>query len=239
MKVSDETPGKMSLTKAKAKVDHALAFYDELMSADIPESIILIGDVSEPLVEKFVPPLDKEELQIWHRRAIPIEAVNRILRTFEVEVIQSLTVSSTSLILREVHKVLKRYEFFIGHIGELTLIITGALAFAEGYFEDDLKRGSANAWRAIMSLDAKALKAAIIERAKLLQEIAGYILESAILGIVTSIVEASLVAFTAEKWAEHVGPMIEVRKRAIQSLKDAAFPQGKGRVRRIKRSMKN
>ncbi len=243
MSFADEKSfGQEKLESLKKKIEATMKFYADLQAASLPESIIMVGDVADTATEKLVPHLKKKMLAEWLKRAAKIESVNDELKDFEFQVCEALTVSKSSVWFREIYKLFQKFTWVVDHTGEITLLLAASLGYASGTnAAEDFKYHVTRIIQLYLYEDSNQEE--LLDSLKQVGEIgldmAKYLATSAVLGLIATILESSLSAFAAAKYATTIAPAITTRDRKLESMRDVAFPQGKGRVRRKKRSRKN
>jgi hypothetical protein len=236
--------------QAKNTLDETLSFYKELQEESLPESIKDVAAVSGNLIEKFIPSVSEEALKKLHQRALSIEDANRILTDFENCAIQSLTVSTASIVFQEMHKTLKSFFWLIGHAGELVLAVGSAVAYALGYYGSDakmyLKKLASAVYDLLFSdeegeamIGAENIDDSLKNLSAIAKDIAEFIIGTVVLGVVVDTVLKALNGFTVLKFSNSVRPLLDCYSNAMTEISSALLPQKSGRKDRVRLSKKN
>jgi hypothetical protein len=219
------------VARAKAASKH----YKELQKASIAESITMIGDDLDVVTEFLVPKLNAKDLAHWKTRATKIEKINDALADFETGIIEETALANDTIWATEIHKAVAKIEWMAGHIGEITLALAAALGYASGRFGGDIWKGIKSSFKALFSGDVDKLTDELANLAVSEMEMIEELAKSAVLGLMAEILEGTVAALEAKNYALMLKPVLELKTITEDRLKAGAFPQGKGRVRRMKR----
>jgi len=226
--------GQTALQELQKKVTATIEFYNSLQTLSIPEAIIEVGDGVDQVTEFLVPKLDQKELEYWRTRAISVEAVNAALADLEFGTVQELTQSPVSNFASAIWGIVEKFEWIIGHIGQLSLLLAELLGTALYYYGDEIKSGFYNSLVGLFTFDFKKLWKSYLGLWKTQFEVTKYIASGAIFGLLAAILVPTIEALSAAKYAATLAPVLALKKATEEAIKKAAFPQGKGRVRRTK-----
>lgn len=226
--------GKAQLEKLQAKVDAAIAFYKSLTSLNLPDAIIEIGDGIDTATEALIPKLKEEEFKTWRKRAIKIEKVNEALADLEFGMVEEMTESATSNIARSVYGIVQKFEWLIGHIGQITLMLAEVLGYATGRYGDEIKQSMANVLWSLFTFNYKNLIKNFVGLTKAQWALTKYIAEGSAFGLLAAIMAPALEALSAAKYAATLAPVLALKRATEEAIKQGAFPQGSKRVRRTK-----
>lgn len=221
-----------------------------ILKAPLPDQIVTIGDAADVAVEKIIGKVNTKELRQWRTRAIKIEAVNKILATFEKEVAEALVRNPGAITVRAYHQAIALPEFLLNHIASLSallgsvigLTIRPAARAGRGVLEAalaSLELVAAQFSRLVDGGKAAREAQADLERAsasvnKELATIIKVISMIVASGVLIAGAKAGIAAFSAAKLKDAALPISAAKLKALDALKSAAFPQGSGRVRRRK-----
>lgn len=237
--------GTEKMAEVKKEVEKVLAFYKSLQNMPIADKVVTVSDEAEPTLEKHAPKVTKALLLAFNKRAGKAESQNAVLRSFEDAVVRGLTVSKTSVVFREIHKLVWKLEFLLSHAGEITLILASVLGWETSESGKLNEYWSVLKGAAVRILDeAREGETDEIARDTVLigeqgMKIAREVAESATLALLAVILQQTIIGIGEGKWAGMIKPVHAAAKVATQALQSSAFPQGKGRVRRRKRSRRN
>lgn len=232
------TEGARRIEKLKKKIEETLTFYRDLQKAPLPKKIEAISDEVEAATERFVPKLNAKLLQLWKKRAVKIEKVNEQLQLFEYTVCQQMTASAEAVIVGEIHKVLRKFEWFAGHIGEITLLLAASLGYADGLYGDDFRSQVGRALSGGCNGDWSQFEDAMSKVGDTGAAMVEILAESAALGLLAQVLEGSIVALSAGKYSLSLPPVFREKAAAEQGIEDSAFPQGTKRKTRRKTQRK-
>jgi hypothetical protein len=242
--------GANKFDKAKSKVEETIKFWDDLQKMDIPESIESVAKFGGGLVEQYVPPLPGEALRKLGQHGIKVQDANKVLSEFELEIVDKLTVSNASIFFTEINKTLRAFEWLIGHSGEIVLLIGSALAFAQGYFGQDIARefkrlGSAM-WDFLFSdeegIAMEAEQTVEDASGKLVQTVKDFVelvISSVVLAVVADTVIKSIEGYGIIKFKTAISPVLNAYQGSVSKLGDLTLPQKPGRKNRVRHSKKN
>jgi len=233
------TSGEKKLDELQKKVVDTIEYYNNLLQTATPSSILHVSDGAEKATELLVPKLPESVFKKWNTRATSIEKVNSILVQFETDVAKAMTSSSAGIVLKEVHKLYKKFAWIVTHIGTITLLAAEGLGLATGLYGDQIKQGLSNAVSSIFSGDWGKVLDGLTESKDAIQKALSYASQSVTFGLLAAILEGTVTAFTSSYYVRAIQPILDAKKKAEDALMKAAFPQSAKRTRAVKHSKRN
>jgi hypothetical protein len=252
MKTPEEL--KEDFKRLEEKLDETLAFYKKLQEKPLPD-VIEVGDYTSQRIGDLMELTDAETMGIWNKRAINIQSVNKVLSDFEMEVSKTLLRGSGAILANEFVGLLWILKTITTNLGAITIIVydvakllvQSGIKFIE-YVGDEavdyIINGNAARDYLMFILDPVGSTKRAAERAKRLAEAGSekvaalvvFLVSVLVLGFMYEKILKLLDAVSEFNYYRAVQPLVAVRKRAIDGMQSRAFPQGKGRVRRRKRT---
>jgi len=252
MKTPEEL--KADFEKLEEKVDETIEFYKKLQEKPLP-NVIDVADYTSEGLGDLMELTDAETMGIWNKRAISIQSVNRVLSDFEIEVSRTLLKGSGAILAHEFLRLLWIVKTITSNLGQITIIVydvakflvSSGIKFIE-YVGDEavdyMLSGNATRDYLLFILDPIGSTKRAGERAKRLAEAGAEKLGALVVFLVSVVVLTFLYdrilkmveAVSEFNYYRAVAPLVKVRKAAIDGMQSRAFPQGKGRVRRRKRT---
>ena len=234
-----KSTGEEKLDALQTKLIDTIEFYNDLLQTATPSSVLHVTNAAEKATEKLVPKLPESELKKWNTRAASIEKINAILINFENEVAQKMSSGSTAILLKEVHKLYKKFAWILANAGMIVLLIAESLGLASGLYGDQIKGGISKAFDSLLSGDWSKILEGLKESKQAIQTAIEFASKSVTLGLLAAIMEGTVAAFSAGYYVKAIQPIIAAKKAAEAALMKAAFPQSGKRRRTVKASKRN
>lgn len=219
----------------RKKVDELVRYYGGLKDLDLPEQIISVGNEINKETELLVPLIDTETLKKWNKRMIKIESVNAVLRNIEESAVYDLTVSSSTIFAKEIHKTLRVIEWLLGHADQITGVSKLAFEKAEKKYGEQILWGVLGFFINLAIGDLDGIDKSIDGIGNGLDSASTFIAECVMGSIAISAVESLLAGFSIESFRRKIEPILTLKSNAEADVMRMAFPVGKpGRARRKK-----
>ena len=228
-------PGREALEAVQKEARRLITTMEGRLKAELPELTRQGLEKLPAAAEAGLTTHAAEVMRGFRQRAGRVERLNDSLANFELSVSEALTRSDTAIIVHEIHKLRRKFEWILGHIGEITLLFAAVLGYAKGRFGGEIWDTSQQAWRAILHGDVDKFTDKLADL--YLQEKAAleWIAEAAVYGLLASIMSGALLAIAAAVETSMLIPIQAAKTKAEAEILGAALPQRPGRVRRIKR----
>lgn len=236
------------------KVDASIEFYRSLQKKPLP-NIIDIADYTADSIGGIIKLTDAETMGKWNKRAINIRSVNLELRKFESAVMSTLTKGSHAILAGEFLRIISLFEWLLSHLGEITIIVyeVAKILFKSGkkvieqmgekVIKDTFSGRYVYAYLRFMvdplGASKRAAVAAKLDAERLSERIAEFaifLLSVTVVGVLVKYLNRVVDAVGEYDYYKTLVPLVKLRSDAIDGLQAKAFPQGKGRVRRVRRT---
>lgn len=218
----------------KKRAANAKEFYQSLEKLPLEKVIDGVSDDVDDTITAFLPVFKKTRFAQWKTRAIPIEAVNKILVEFELEVAKEYTSTISSVIARQLIKTLAIVEWMTTHklivfdvarlIQQQILKITwegmpyvNPMVYVMAAFSPEARVG---------------LKDIAVEKYKAQRDFIEKLAAVMVLLMTISLVEGIVGAFELLRSKSQWAILNRLIQDALSSLEAKSFPQAKGRWRR-------
>lgn len=223
------------ILEAKKKVEELVRYYHELQKMDIPDSIISVSDEVDKETELLVPKIDTDTLKLWRKRMVKVESVNAVLRGIEDSVVYDFTVSNNSILAKELHKVLRVFEWLLGHADMIKNVGQLACDKADEKYGAGILDGIVGFFIHLGLGDFSGANDARREIASDVDRASSFIAECIMGSVAISAVETMMAGFSIEKFKEKIEPILTIKSKAEADIMSMAFPMGRsGRARRKK-----
>jgi len=230
------------------KVEDSIQFYKDLQKKPLPD-VVEVGDYAANAIGGIIELTDAETMGDWNKRAINIRQVNATLDQFDKNLQDTLLRGDGAILANEVLKCLMLLQFLLSNLGEFTIIIYETVKLAiKGIFElgknyaEYLVTGGwtkdvlNTVFHPVQARDRMITRGA--EMRRWIKETALKVLTLVSISVLLAYLKTMMDVVTEANYYKTLVPLNRIRFEAVELMKLRAFPQGKGRVRRYKRTRK-